>query len=45
MTAEDFSRTYQHPKMGELDLDKTLQLYAWHGQHHLAHINLVGGAD
>jgi len=38
---EDFSRTYRHPEMGELSLETTLQLYAWHGNHHLAHVRLV----
>lgn len=41
LSARDFSRTYRHPDMGELDLTKTLQLYVWHGNHHLAHIRLV----
>ena len=41
LSPEDFSRTYRHPVMGELDLNKTLQLYVWHGNHHLAHIRLV----
>lgn len=41
LSAEDFARTYLHPDMGELSLAKTLQLYVWHGRHHLAHIRLV----
>jgi len=39
----DFSRTYQHPAMGEISLETTLQLYVWHGKHHLAHVRLVAG--
>ena len=35
---EDFARTFQHPEMGAVSLDKTLCLYAWHGRHHVAHI-------
>jgi len=34
----DWARTYQHPKLGSVTLDMTLQLYGWHGNHHLAHI-------
>lgn len=34
----DWQRTFVHPEMGELDLDVQLQLYAWHGRHHLAHV-------
>jgi uncharacterized damage-inducible protein DinB len=31
-------RPFRHPEMGEMSLDTLLQLYAWHGRHHLAHI-------
>ena len=41
LSEEDFTRTYQHPEMGELSLETTLQLYAWHGRHHLGHVKLV----
>jgi len=43
VSEEDFRRTYRHPDMGELSLETTLQLYAWHGRHHLGHIRLVVG--
>lgn len=33
-----FARTFHHPDLGEMRLDATLGLYAWHGRHHLAHI-------
>ena len=33
-----FAREVRHPEMGVMSLDVVLQLYAWHGQHHLAHI-------
>jgi hypothetical protein len=33
-----FSRRFYHPEMGEMDVDTLLQLYAWHGPHHVAHI-------
>jgi uncharacterized damage-inducible protein DinB len=38
MQAEDFARPLVHPDMGPLTLDFLLQLYAWHGRHHTAHI-------
>ncbi|MGE0257020.1 MAG: YfiT family bacillithiol transferase [Alphaproteobacteria bacterium] len=30
-------RTFTHPEMGRLTLDRHLQLYAWHSRHHTAH--------
>jgi hypothetical protein len=45
LSEEDFARTYQHPEMGEVSLETTLQLYAWHGKHHLAHVKLVAGGE
>lgn len=38
MTEADFSRTFRHPELGEIRLDWTLGLYAWHSRHHVAHI-------
>ena len=35
---EDFQRTFRHPELGIVNLDKNIALYAWHGQHHVAHI-------
>jgi len=34
----DWKRTFRHPELGVMPLDKTLALYAWHGRHHVAHI-------
>jgi len=34
----DWKRTFRHPEMGVMDLERTLALYAWHGKHHVAHI-------
>lgn len=36
--AEDFSRTITHPADGIKTVDQLLQVYAWHGRHHIAHI-------
>lgn len=33
-----FVREVRHPEMGDLSLDVVLQLYVWHGRHHIAHI-------
>ncbi len=38
LTPEQWKRTFRHPDMGEMTLEKTLALYAWHGKHHVAHI-------
>lgn len=34
----DFARPLVHPDHGSLTIDWLLQLYAWHGRHHAAHI-------
>ena len=35
----DFARTYFHPEsQRQFTLDQLLQIYAWHGPHHVAHI-------
>jgi uncharacterized damage-inducible protein DinB len=38
LTAEQWKRTFRHPELGPMTLEKTLALYAWHGRHHVAHI-------
>ena len=34
----DWKRSFQHPEMGTVSLEKNLALYAWHGRHHTAHV-------
>lgn len=34
----DFARTFRHPELGTVSLDRQIALYAWHGHHHVAHI-------
>jgi hypothetical protein len=34
----EFGRMLTHPEHGDVSLDRMLQLYAWHGRHHVAHI-------
>jgi len=41
MTAADFARPLTHPVNGGMTLDRMLQLYAWHGAHHVAHITTL----
>lgn len=38
LRAADFARTLKHPDLGVMSLDGLLQLYEWHGRHHVAHI-------
>jgi uncharacterized damage-inducible protein DinB len=38
---EDFQRPLVHPAMGPLTLDYLLQMYAWHGRHHAAHVTTL----
>ena len=38
LSPADFARTLLHPESGTMNLDRLLQLYAWHGRHHVAHI-------
>ena len=33
-----FGRAFSHPQRGRMTIDKAIQLYAWHGLHHTAHI-------
>jgi hypothetical protein len=35
---KDFARTFRHPELGLVSVDKNIALYAWHGRHHVAHI-------
>lgn len=38
LTEADFARTFYHPELKSVRLDKALGLYAWHSRHHLAQI-------
>ena len=35
----DFSRKVVHPEHGPITVDWMLQMYAWHGRHHTAHVS------
>ncbi|MDX1671088.1 MAG: putative metal-dependent hydrolase [Balneolaceae bacterium] len=38
---EAFNRTFIHPENGVMKIGHLVQLYAWHGNHHLAHITTL----
>ncbi|HEY8512585.1 MAG TPA: putative metal-dependent hydrolase [Cyclobacteriaceae bacterium] len=39
---EDFEKGYIHPDTGKfVSLGRQVALYAWHGEHHIAHLRLV----
>ena len=38
LDGQAFARTVFHPEHGSMKLTDLLQLYAWHGRHHTAHI-------
>lgn len=35
---EDWKKSFRHPELGLVSLEKNLPLYAWHGRHHVAHV-------
>ena len=41
VSAGVWGRTFQHPELGPMTLEKNLALYAWHGKHHVAHITAL----
>ena len=38
LTGDEWKRTFRHPELGTMTLEKNLALYSWHGRHHVAHI-------
>jgi uncharacterized damage-inducible protein DinB len=41
MQDADFRRPLMHPERGQITLDTLLQIYAWHGPHHIGHVEIV----
>jgi hypothetical protein len=39
LTEADWKRTFRHPAIGLISLESNLALYAWHGDHHIAHVS------
>lgn len=44
MSDTDFAREAVHPEHGAKTVDWFLQLYAWHGRHHVGHVKLTAAA-
>lgn len=42
LSDSDWKRTFRHPELGLVSLEKNAALYAWHGRHHVAHITALG---
>jgi hypothetical protein len=38
LTGEEWKRSFVHPQLGPVTLEKNAALYAWHGRHHVAHV-------
>jgi hypothetical protein len=38
---QQWARTFHHTEYGDFTLERQLALYAWHGRHHVGHINSV----
>ena len=38
LTPKQLKLEFQHPEVGAVPLDVNIALYAWHGRHHMAHI-------
>jgi uncharacterized damage-inducible protein DinB len=38
LAEQDWVRTFRHPDLGVVPLQKNVGLYAWHGKHHVAHV-------
>lgn len=41
LDAAAFERPLLHPERGPMTLGTLVQLYAWHGQHHAAHLKMI----
>lgn len=44
LSRDDFKKEFTHPETGKkISLARMVATYAWHGEHHLAHIQIVAG--
>jgi hypothetical protein len=41
LTPDKLARTARHPEWGPISIDWIVQMYSWHGRHHLGHIDIV----
>ncbi|HQR66763.1 MAG TPA: putative metal-dependent hydrolase [Thermoanaerobaculia bacterium] len=45
LPAASFDRTFRHPELGVMSLNRQLALYAWHGRHHVAHVTTLAARE
>jgi hypothetical protein len=45
LSEEQLNRTFNHPNSGEFTLKQAIALYAWHSNHHLAHVKQALASD
>ena len=43
LSDEAFGRELVHPVSGPMTLEKLVHMYAWHGRHHMGHLQIVKG--
>jgi hypothetical protein len=43
LSESDWKRQFLHPEIGPMALDTQIAMYAWHCDHHLAHVKLIAG--
>jgi hypothetical protein len=43
LTDDAFAREMVHPERGPSTLEKLVQMYAWHGRHHIGHLQIIAG--
>lgn len=41
MSEPEWKKTFQHPALGSVTLEQNVSLYAWHGDHHIAHVTAL----
>lgn len=41
LTSADLQRSFVHPDLGPVTLDRNICLYGWHGRHHVAQIQAL----
>lgn len=41
LSESDWKREFLHPELGAVALETQLAMYAWHCDHHLAHVQLI----
>ncbi|OEH84140.1 metal-dependent hydrolase [Desulfuribacillus stibiiarsenatis] len=41
LTEQQLKRNFNHPVSGSSPIERLIEFYSWHGNHHIAHINLI----